>query len=259
MMFLPTYIYAKICHAKPLVHLGLVKKPTVPQLGMVILIVLACLPIIGALQEAMKLIPFSKETLVIFQKAEDDYFKQILVIGKMNSFGEYVLSLAMIALLPAIFEEVLFRGGIQNLLSRWTKMPILSICITAAIFSFVHGSYIGFLPRFVLGFVLGWLFYRTDKLWLSILAHFINNALGVTMMYVMTKMGKPITPNSMEESFPILVGVAALATLIGLLYAFDKISKKDIDKPGLEVALPGYINPNKPFEESYVAKENNSQ
>jgi membrane protease YdiL (CAAX protease family) len=226
---------------------------------MVILIVLACLPIIGALQEAMKLIPFSKETLAIFQKAEDDYFKQILVIGKMNSFGEYVLSLAMIALLPAIFEEVLFRGGIQNLLSRWTKMPILSICITAAIFSFVHGSYIGFLPRFVLGFVLGWLFYRTDKLWLSILAHFINNALGVTMMYVMTKMGKPITPNSMEESFPILVGVAALATLIGLLYAFDKISKKDIDKPGLEVALPGYINPNKPFEESYVAKENNSQ
>ena len=259
MMFLPTYIYAKICHAKPLVHLGLVKKPTVAQLGMVILIVLACLPIIGALQEAMKLIPFSKETLAIFQKAEDDYFKQILVIGKMNSFGEYVLSLAMIALLPAIFEEVLFRGGIQNLLSCWTKMPILSICITAAIFSFVHGSYIGFLPRFVLGFVLGWLFYRTDKLWLSILAHFINNALGVTMMYVMTKMGKPITPNSMEESFPILVGVAALATLIGLLHAFDKISKKDIDKPGLEVALPGYINPNNPFEESYIAKENNSQ
>ena len=39
----------------------------------------------------------------------------------------------------------------------------------------------------------------------------------------------------------------------------DKISKKDIDKPGLEVALPGYINPNNPVEESYVAKENNSQ
>ena len=37
MMFLPTYIYAKICHAKPFVHLGLVKKPTVPQLVMVIL------------------------------------------------------------------------------------------------------------------------------------------------------------------------------------------------------------------------------
>ena len=41
--------------------------------------------------------------------------------------------------------------------------------------------------------------------------------------------------------------------------AFDKISKKDIDKPGLEVALPGYINPNNPFEKNYVAKENNPQ
>ena len=63
----------------------------------------------------------------------------------------------------------------------------------------------------------------------------------------------------MAEYFPIPAGVAALATLIGLLYAFDKISKKDIDKPGLEVALPGYINPNNPFEKNYVAKENNPQ
>jgi uncharacterized protein len=248
MMFLPTYFYAKICHVKPLVHLGLIKKPTIQQIGLVVLIMLACLPVIGALQEAMKLIPFSKAQLAIFQKAEDDYYKQILVIGRMNSFGEYLLSMFMIALLPAIFEEVLFRGGIQNLLSRWSKKPILSICITAAIFSFIHGSYIGFLPRFVLGFVLGWLFYRTDKLWLSIIAHFINNAIGVTMMYAMTKMGKPITPNSMEDSFPIVAGVVAVGILIALLIAFDKISKEDIDKPGQEALLPGYINPSNPFE-----------
>jgi uncharacterized protein len=253
MMFLPTYFYAKICHIKPLVHLGLVKKPTLQQIGLVVLIMLACLPIIGALQEAIKLIPFSKAQLAIFKKAEDDYYKQIMVIGRMNSFGEYLLSMFMIALLPAIFEEVLFRGGIQNLLSRWSIKPILSICITAAIFSFIHGSYIGFLPRFILGFVLGWLFYRTDKLWLSIIAHFINNAIGVTVMYAMTKMGKPITPNSMEDSFPIVAGVVALGVLIALLIAFDKISKKDIDKPGQEVYLPNYINPTNPFERDSIA------
>ncbi len=258
MMFLPTYFYAKICHAKPFVHLGLVKKPTIAQIGLVVLIMFACFPLIGALQEVIKLIPFSKETLAIFQKAEDDYYKQILVIGKMSSFGEYLLSMAMIALLPAIFEEVLFRGGIQNLLSRWTKMPIVSICITAAIFSFIHGSYIGFLPRFVLGFILGWLFYRTDKLWLSILAHFINNAVGVTVMYMMTLMGKPITPNTMEDSFPILLGVAALGIIIALLYAFDKVSQKDIDEPEQEALLPGYINPNNPFADDFITKQNNS-
>jgi uncharacterized protein len=258
MMFLPAYFYAKICHKKPFVHLGMVKKPRVEQMVLVVLIMLACMPVIGALQEVIKFIPFSKETLATFQKAEDDYFKQILIIGRMNNFGEYILSIAMIALLPAIFEEVLFRGGMQNLLSRWTKMPILSICFTAAVFSLVHGSYIGFLPRFVLGFVLGWLFYRTDKLWLNILAHFVNNAVGVTAMYIMTKMGKPITPNTMEDGFPIMIGVAALAVVIGLLYAFDKVSKKDIDKPGLEVMLPGYINPNNPFEQDYNALGKNN-
>jgi uncharacterized protein len=258
MMFLPTYFYAKICHAKPFVHLGMVKKPTIAQIGLVVLIMLACMPLIGALQEVINYIPFSKATLAKFQKAEDDYFKQILVIGKMNNFGEYLLSMAMIALLPAIFEEVLFRGGIQNLLSRWTKMPIVSICITAAIFSFIHFSYIGFLPRFVLGFILGWLFYRTNKLWLSIVAHFVNNAVGVTAMYVMTKMGKPITPNSMEDKFPIMAGVAALVVVIGLLYAFDKVSTKDIDEPGQEALLPGYINPTNPFADDFIAKQNNN-
>jgi uncharacterized protein len=257
MMFLPTYFYAKICHVKPFAHLGLVKKPTIPQVGLVILIMLACLPVIGTLQEVVKLIPFSKETLAMFQKAEDDYYKQIVVIGKMNSFGEYLLSMFMIALLPAIFEEVLFRGGIQNLLSRWSKRPILSICITAAIFSAIHGSFIGFLPRFVLGFVLGWLFYRTNKLWLSIIGHFINNAIGVTVMYAMTKMGKPITPNSMEDSFPILAGVVAMAIVIALLYAFDKVSKQDIEEPGQEALLPGYINPTNPFADDFIAKQNN--
>jgi hypothetical protein len=63
----------------------------------------------------------------------------------------------------------------------------------------------------------------------------------------------PIKTTSRQLFFKLIFGI----NFKNIKY--DKISKKDIDKPGLEVALPGYINPNNPFEENYVAKENNPQ
>ena len=82
----------------------------------------------------------------------------------------------VIAFLPALFEETLFRGGMQNLFSRWFKKPLLAIVVTSIIFSAIHGSYLGFLSRFALGFLLGWIYYRTGNIWLNIIGHFFNNA-----------------------------------------------------------------------------------
>jgi uncharacterized protein len=245
MMGLPAFFYAKICHIKPYTHLGFMQKPMLQQLGLVVLIMLACLPVIALLQELTNMIPFSAATLAKFKAAEDSYNAQMAVMARMNGVGDYIISMFMIAFLPAVFEEMIFRGALQNLLSRWTKKPILSIIITAAIFSMVHGSYIGFFPRFVLGFVLGWFFYRTGNIWLNIFGHFINNAIGVTAIYILSLSGKPVDLNKMNDKFPLAIGLLGVAALIGLLIYFDKISKED--KPGQEVKLAGYINENNPF------------
>ena len=242
MMGLPAFFYAKICHIKPNVHLGFTKKTMLQQLGLVLLIMIASLPVIALLQELTNMIPFSAATLAKFKAAEDSYNEQMGVMARMNGIGDYIISMFMIAFLPAVFEEMIFRGALQNLLSRWTKKPILSIIITAVIFSMVHGSYIGFLPRFVLGFVLGWFFYRTGSIWLNILGHFINNAIGVTAIYILSLSGKPIDLNKMNVKFPLALGLAGVAALIGLLIYFDKISKEP--NPGQEVKLAGYKNEN---------------
>ena len=220
-----------------------------------ILIMLASLPAVGALQELTEMLPWSKATLLQFKAAEDVYNKQVAVIARMDNVSDYIISVIVIALLPAVFEETLFRGGIQNLLSRWLKIPVLAVVITAIVFSAVHGSYLGFLSRFALGFVLGWVYYRTGNIWLNIIGHFFNNAAAVTSLYLSTRAGEKIDPSKMEEHFPLWGGLLSIAVVVGLFILFEKINKKDIDRPGEEVLIPCYNFSNNPFINDIASQE----
>ena len=239
MFFLPTVLYALVCHKKPFVHLGFKNNCNVKSAGVVILIMLAALPLVSALQDLTTLLPWSKAALLKFKEAEDAYNQQVAVIARMDNFADYIISVVVIAFLPALFEETLFRGGMQNLFSRWFKKPLLAIVLTSIIFSAVHGSYLGFLSRFALGFVLGWMYYRTGNIWLNIIGHFFNNAFAVTAMYLFTKPGEHPDPSKMDGQIPLWVGLASIAALYGLFSLFDKVSKNEIDQPGEEVLIPG--------------------
>jgi hypothetical protein len=85
----------------------------------------------------------------------------------------------MIAILPALGEELLFRGLIQHLISRWFRNSHVAIFGTAFLFSFIHFQFFGFVPRFLLGLYFGYLLFWSGSLWLPIVAHLINNGLAV--------------------------------------------------------------------------------
>lgn len=247
MFFLPSFFYARICHKKAFKHLGFIKVPNIQQLVLVGIIMFFALFVVGALSELWKQIPFPKNWQQHFKAAEDEYSRQMQVMARMNGVGDYILSLLIVALLPAVFEEMIFRGALQNLFSRWLKAPVWAIVITAIIFSAFHGSYDGFLPRFALGFILGWLFYRTGNIWVNIAAHFINNAIGITTLYYYSKPGQATDLAKLDDSFPLWLGAIGVLGVIALLVVFDKVSKNEIDRPGQEVLLPGYIDSNNPF------------
>lgn len=237
LFFLPALIYSRICHKKPFTHLGFHHKPSLAQSALVIVIMIASLPLVGALTELTEALPFSKEMFEKFKAAEAEYNDQISIIGKVDSFPEFLLSLFMLAILPAIFEEVMFRGAVQNLLSRWWKMPVLAIIITSLLFSLVHFSYLGFLSRAVLGFVLGWMFYRTGNIWLNIIAHAANNAVALTALYIVKKNNPTADLAKADPQIPAWVGLIAVAVVYGLFIVFEKISKHQINKPGEEVLI----------------------
>jgi len=259
LFFIPPVMYAWICHVKAFKHLGFKNQIDLKQVGFIILIVLAASPAVDMLQQLTQMLPWSKATLAKFKIAEDDYFKQVMVIARMNNFGDYIISMIMVALLPAVFEETLFRGGLQNLFSRWFKMPVLAIVMTSIIFSAIHGSYLGFLSRFALGFVLGWVYYRTGNIWLNIIAHFFNNGLALTSLYFSSSRGTKMDPSKMEEHFPIWVGLISIAIVVVLFIYFDKISKDKSDRPGEEVLMPYYNFNNNPFEKDIATTDQPAQ
>jgi membrane protease YdiL (CAAX protease family) len=237
LFFIPAWLYARISHVKPLTHLGFTKKVNMAQTGIVIAIMIACLPLVGALSELTESLPFSKATFEKFKAAEEEYNEQIGIIGKMDNFPEFILSLFMLAILPALFEEVMFRGAVQNLFSRWWKMPILAIIVTSILFSAVHFSYLGFLSRAALGFVLGWMFYRTGNIWLNIIAHAANNTIALTALYIAKQQNPKADISSADPHIPMWWGLIAIAAVYGLFVAFESINKKQIDNPGAEVLI----------------------
>jgi membrane protease YdiL (CAAX protease family) len=105
------------------------------------------------------------------------------------------LNILMIAVLPAIGEELIFRGLLHNIFVRWTGNVHIAIIITGLLFSAMHVQFYGFFPRWLLGIIFSYLFVWSGTLWLSIFAHFINNA-AVVIVYHLTY--KDIIPDVVE-------------------------------------------------------------
>ena len=117
------------------------------------------------------------------------------------------------------------------------RTGILAVVVTTIIFSYVHGSYFGFLSRAVLGFVLGWMYYRTGNLWLNIIAHVVNNAFAVTAIYIMRMYDPNMDVAKADIRVSIWWGLLSLAVIIGLFTVFEKVSRYQIDRPGEEVLI----------------------
>ena len=118
--------------------------------------------------------------MLVFDDSAEKITKYFL---KMNTLGDLFFNLLVIAIIPAIGEELLFRGYLQQKMTKWLGKPHVAIIVTAFLFSAIHMQFQGFLPRFALGLVLGYLFYWSGSLWLPIIAHFFNNAMAVTFAY----------------------------------------------------------------------------
>lgn len=102
----------------------------------------------------------------------------------VNTIGGLLLNIVVVALIPAVGEEMTFRGVLQQALTRKMKNPHVAIILSAAIFSFIHFQFYGFLPRLFLGLLLGYMFYITGSLWTSMLMHFLNNGTAVVLYFL---------------------------------------------------------------------------
>ena len=225
LMAVPAVLFVKIIKQQPIKYFGLNNRISTLQIVLVVVIALCGLGLSGGLGELNKLIPLSKGLKATFESWEKDYEQQVMIFANMKTVTDYILSIFMVAILPAIFEELLFRGVLQKILIDWFKKPHIAIIVTAIIFSAVHGSFFGLLPRMMLGMVLGYIYFYGKNLWLNILMHFINNGVAITAMYFATRAGKN-AQETINETFPLWVGAVALVVMIALLSIYKKICEK---------------------------------
>ncbi len=155
---------------------------------------------------------------------------------KINSTGDLIANLFMIALLPALSEEFFFRGVIQKIFSEMTKNIHAGVILGAILFSAIHMQFYGFFPRMMLGIFLGYLLVWSGSIWLPVTAHFINNASAVILSYYEQKGLLKINPDeigtSTNEQWMLITTIIITAFLIFLLY------KNRNKKAEVETVLP---------------------
>lgn len=164
---------------------------------------------------------FLKDFEIWAKNAESQATNLTKVMTTFAGPGDLIIGLIVIAVLPAIGEEVVFRGLFQNELLRASGNIHIAIWLSAIIFSTIHFQFYGFLPRLLLGALFGYLYFWSGNLLIPIAAHFFNNAFGVVMIYLYQS---KITDLNVEDSTsaPITYVLMNLVITAGLLYYFRK-------------------------------------
>ncbi len=174
--FMPAFLFAAFTfRAKYFYFLGFRKPEKLNMYILAIACILLAFPFVFWLGQLNQLIPLPES----LTKMEKDTGKQLETLLKASSPVDVIVNVIIIALLPAICEEMFFRGALQRVLIYVTRSPWAGIILTAILFSTLHFQFLGFLPRMFLGFVLGALYWYSGSIWTSILAHFVNNAVQV--------------------------------------------------------------------------------
>ncbi len=242
--FLPSFILAVIISRKPFTQLGFNDLLTGKQIFFVLLMTLGAMILSQALGELNELIPLPAKWLAKAKAFEKEYSDTVAVMASMKDVKGYLISLLVIALCPAIFEEVLFRGGFQQVFMGWFKKPWVAILVTSILFSAIHFSFFGFLPRVALSIILGFVFYFGRNIWLNIALHFFNNAIIVTIYYRMSLEGKTVAEadKMASKASPVLYMWIpfTIFVLISLFKRFRKESERirPIELPMDDTLIP---------------------
>ncbi len=173
-------------------------------------------------------LPVSLKELEVWMKAKEleagELTKKLLT---MKSYGDLAINLLMIAVIPAIGEELFFRGGLQNALGQWFKNHHVAIWTTAIIFSAIHMQFYGFFPRMLLGALFGYLLVYGKSMYLPILGHFLNNGSAVVMAFVLQKQGKSLENLDQISSFNASGYLISAIITLALLFYFFKQTKEN--------------------------------
>ena len=230
----PPLLYACLVNEKPIASLQFNKTKTYwLLLGLAMMYAILPLNTVFAEWNADLKLPESMKALEEMMKSLQDAAQEATEkMLNVNNIGGLIINLIMVAGLAAIGEELLFRSLLQTSLVKICKNAHVGIFIASAVFSFIHFEFYGFLPRLVLGLLLGYMFYFSKSIWVPMLMHFANNGTIVVLYFLNNKGITNIDLDTFgETSTPILI--ASIIVMIALFYFSVKCFKKEHEEKNI--------------------------
>ena len=224
MFVVPPLLHFLLTRDKPFSSLGLRSTKGLFYLVSVVLIVVS-IPFITKLtewNEAMKLPESLAAVEELMRQMEDLAKAETEKMLDTDTWGGLIANLVVVALIAAVGEELTFRGVLQPWLVKVCRNPHVGIVLGAVVFSAIHMQFYGFVPRFVLGLMLGYLAYVSGSLWPSMLLHFINNGTTVVLMFLVQKGIVDINVEEFGSTNLVITILSALATIALMVYAWKK-------------------------------------
>ncbi len=233
MFVIPSIVFASIIAYKPFQWLGFKTKNISGNnwlWGSVLTtaLILGALPFLAwVLQWNMQMeLPAFLADLENWMRASEEQLAAMTeAFLKMESPTDLIINLLVVAVTPAIAEEMLFRGALQPSLQNIFKNAHIAIILTGIIFSAIHVQFFGFFPRMIIGIYLGYLYFWSGSLWFPILGHFINNGIQVLAIYF-GALDLADAANAPEQQVPLIAAIVSLIILTILAFLFKKLFQK---------------------------------
>lgn len=223
---LPVAITMAFITTKPLQFLQLDTKPTTKSIIMMFAIYIAMTPAMNYLVDwnANITLPESMKAIETWMKASENAASA--VTDRILNQNNILLSILLVGVLTGLSEEILFRGGLQQILATRPMNIHLAIWISAFIFSAIHFQFFGFFPRLFLGALFGYFAFWSGSLWTAIIAHAVNNSTVIIAHAINNSYGYNLDSLGLtaEGEFPIIALLSLIITAT-LIYLYPKHRK----------------------------------
>ena len=236
---LPALAGAYLWSNTPMQWLHLNKKPSWQEALAAVVVMLLAIPGINLLSawNQQMVLPEWMSGIEQWMRMQEDAAAQLTEqFLRVDTVGGLLVNIGLMALLPAVGEELTFRGVVQGM---FTRNRHVAIWATAAIFSFVHMQFYGFLPRMLLGAMFGYMLWWTGSLWVPMLMHFVNNCAAVVVAYLAynhLEEGRAEMLDTIGTEDTILLGVFSICIVLimmvmyGYFYSHGKILTNEKDE-----------------------------
>lgn len=186
MFLLPALLCAWLFHREPASYLK-INKPIDPKFLLYSLILIVAIqPLIGFMAHYNNLVTLPEslsELEKLLRNMEDKANILTENLLTTDSISILLLNIFVVAILAGITEEFFFRGSVQQIFRSIVKNRHIAVWLAAFVFSFIHFQFYGFVPRLVLGALLGYLFVWSGNLWIPVIVHTVNNLFAVLMFH----------------------------------------------------------------------------